>query len=67
VLFDCGVHPGLSGYASLPFLDEVELDTLDAALITHFHLDHCAAVPYLVGRTNFKVGWDGGGGVKHWG
>lgn len=53
-MLDCGIHPGYSGLASLPFLDEVDLDTVDVALITHFHLDHCAAVPYLVGRTNFK-------------
>lgn len=24
-------------------------------LITHFHLDHCAAVPYVTGHTNFKA------------
>ncbi len=54
-MLDCGIHPGFSGLASLPYLDQEELDTIDAALITHFHLDHCAAVPYLVGRTNFKV------------
>lgn len=54
VMLDCGIHPGFSGLASLPFLDEVDLDTVDVALITHFHLDHCAAVPYLVGKTNFK-------------
>jgi cleavage and polyadenylation specificity factor subunit 3 len=55
-MFDCGIHPGYSGLGSLPFLDEVELDQIDVALITHFHLDHCAAVPYLIGKTNFKVG-----------
>lgn len=54
-MFDCGIHPGYSGLGSLPFLDEVELDQIDVALITHFHLDHCAAVPYLIGKTNFKV------------
>lgn len=52
---DCGIHPGFSGEASLPFLDAVDLDTVDVMLVTHFHLDHCAAVPYVVGRTNFKV------------
>ena len=40
---------------SLPFFDEIELDSVDAMLITHFHLDHCAAVPYVVGKTNFKA------------
>ena len=28
---------------------------VDVALITHFHLDHCAAVPYLLQKTKFKV------------
>ena len=55
-MFDCGIHPGFSGEASLPFLDTIDLDTVDLMLVTHFHLDHCAAVPYVVGRTNFKVG-----------
>ena len=27
---------------------------VDVALITHFHLDHCAAVPYLLQKTKFK-------------
>ena len=55
-MMDAGIHPGFSGEASLPFLDTVDLDTVDVLLVTHFHLDHCAAVPYVVGRTNFKVG-----------
>jgi Cft2 family RNA processing exonuclease len=24
-------------------------------LITHFHIDHCAALPYFTEKTNFKV------------
>uniref|UniRef100_A0A7R9Y201 Cleavage and polyadenylation specificity factor subunit 3 n=1 Tax=Prasinoderma coloniale TaxID=156133 RepID=A0A7R9Y201_9VIRI len=54
VMLDCGIHPGYSGMASLPFFDEVELDKIDVCLVTHFHLDHCAAVPYLLAHTNFK-------------
>ena len=54
-MLDCGIHPGFSGINSLPFFDEIDLDTVDAMLITHFHLDHCAAVPYVVGKTNFKA------------
>ena len=53
VMLDCGIHPAYTGLASLPFFDEVDLSTVDACLVTHFHLDHCAAVPYLVGRTDF--------------
>lgn len=55
VMFDCGIHPGYHGMQSLPYFDLVDLSTIDVALITHFHLDHCAAVPYLVGHTNFKA------------
>lgn len=54
VMFDCGVHPGYAGIASLPYFDEVDLSTVDCLLVTHFHLDHCAAVPFLVGHTNFR-------------
>ena len=54
VMLDCGIHPGFSGLASLPFLDEVDLETVDVMLVTHFHLDHCAAVPYAVGHTSFR-------------
>ena len=27
---------------------------VDALLVTHFHLDHCAAVPFLLAHTPFK-------------
>jgi len=54
VMFDCGIHPGLSGLASLPFLDEVELEKIDVILVTHFHLDHCAALPYVISKTKFR-------------
>lgn len=55
VMLDCGIHPGLQGEGSLPYLSAEDLDTIDVALITHFHLDHCAAVPYLLQKTVFKV------------
>lgn len=54
VMFDCGIHPALQGENSLPYLDSEDLETVDVALITHFHLDHCAAVPYLLQKTVFK-------------
>jgi len=54
LMFDCGIHPGYAGIASLPYFDEVDLSEVDALLVTHFHLDHCAAVPFLVGRTDFN-------------
>ncbi|PRW05865.1 Cleavage and polyadenylation specificity factor subunit 3 [Chlorella sorokiniana] len=54
VMLDCGVHPGFHGLASLPFFDEVDLAEVDVMLVTHFHLDHCAAVPYVTGHTPFR-------------
>ena len=54
-MLDCGIHPGFSGMNALPFFDEIDLDSVDVMLVTHFHLDHCAAVPYVVGKTNFKA------------
>jgi len=55
VMLDCGIHPGYSGEHSLPYFDLIDLNEVDVMLITHFHLDHCAAVPYVVGNTTFKV------------
>ncbi|WUR04145.1 cleavage and polyadenylation specificity factor subunit 3 (CPSF3) [Vairimorpha necatrix] len=54
ILLDCGVHSAHTGIASLPFLDLVDLSTIDACFITHFHLDHAAGLPYLTEKTNFK-------------
>ncbi|KAG6877278.1 endoribonuclease ysh1 [Termitomyces sp. T32_za158] len=53
---DAGIHPAYSGMASLPFIDELDWSTVDAILITHFHLDHAAALTYITEKTNFKDG-----------
>ena len=31
VLLDCGIHPGLSGIATLPYFDDVDLATVRAS------------------------------------
>lgn len=54
LLLDCGVHPAYTGVASLPFLDLIDLEKIDAVLITHFHLDHAAALPFLTEKTAFR-------------
>jgi cleavage and polyadenylation specificity factor subunit 3 len=54
IMLDCGIHPGSSGIGALPFLDEVDLSKVDILLISHFHLDHAAALPYLLEKTDFK-------------
>ncbi|KIM45434.1 hypothetical protein M413DRAFT_442111 [Hebeloma cylindrosporum] len=56
IVCDAGVHPAHSGMASLPFIDELDWSTVDAILITHFHLDHAAALTYITEKTNFKDG-----------
>ena len=57
VLIDCGESPGATGAASSPYLNVPEIypfSTLDAVVLTHAHLDHCAYVPLL-----YKYGYDG--------
>jgi cleavage and polyadenylation specificity factor subunit 3 len=55
VLFDAGVHPAYTGMASLPYFDMIDdPEKIDVLLVTHFHLDHCASVPYFTEKTSFK-------------
>jgi KH/beta-lactamase-domain protein len=57
VLLDCGINPGSSRpFEAFPRFDipGFELDSLDAVVISHAHLDHCALVPFL-----YKYGYDG--------
>ncbi len=57
VLLDCGVNPGSSRpFEAFPRFDNpcFQIDSLDAVVISHAHLDHCGLVPFL-----FKYGYDG--------
>ncbi len=57
VLLDCGINPGSSRpFELFPRLDTptFEIDSLDAVIVSHAHLDHCGLVPFL-----FKYGYDG--------
>ncbi|KAI9807039.1 MAG: endoribonuclease ysh1 [Sarcosagium campestre] len=51
---DAGMHPAYDGIAALPFFDDFDLSTVDILLISHFHLDHAASLPYVMAKTNFK-------------
>jgi hypothetical protein len=57
VLLDCGINPGSTKpFEVFPRFDNplFELDSLDAVVISHAHLDHCGLVPFL-----YKYGYDG--------
>jgi len=36
-----------------PFFDEIDPAEVDLLLVTHFHMDHCGAVPYFLQKTTF--------------
>ena len=55
ILIDCGDKPGAEG--EVPYLHVPEatpLNSIDAVVLTHAHLDHSALLPLL-----FKYGYDG--------
>eukprot|EP01135_Chromosphaera_perkinsii_P010630 Nk52_evm30s2192 gene=Nk52_evmTU30s2192 len=54
IMLDCGIHPGRSGLAALPYFDEIDPASIDLLLVTHFHLDHIASLPYFLEKTTFK-------------
>lgn len=53
VLLDAGVKPS-GGLDEAPYLDVIDVDNLDAVIISHAHLDHIGMLPYL-----YKYGYKG--------
>jgi hypothetical protein len=55
VLIDCGEKPDNSNSTPYLYVPEIHpLSQLDAVVLTHAHLDHCALIPLL-----YKYGYDG--------
>ncbi|RPA83081.1 Metallo-hydrolase/oxidoreductase [Ascobolus immersus RN42] len=54
VMLDAGAHPAYDGLQSLPYYDDFDLSTVDILLISHFHMDHAASLPYVMTQTTFK-------------
>ena len=59
VLLDCGINPaiGEDDPEKFPYLNVSEvgdLNSIDAIILSHAHLDHCGLIPYL-----YKMGYRG--------
>jgi len=54
VMLDCGIHPGYENMGGLPFLDVIDPEKIDILLVSHFHIDHIAGVPWLLTQSQFK-------------
>lgn len=56
ILLDCGVDVAGRGADKFPYFNigEFDISSIDAIIISHAHLDHCALVPYL-----YKMGYAG--------
>jgi len=55
VLLDCGISTGVTGEDQYPiFLQDFDIDSLDAIVLSHAHLDHAGFIPYL-----YKIGYKG--------
>ncbi|KAG2227112.1 hypothetical protein INT45_003842, partial [Circinella minor] len=52
IMFDCGMHMGYNDARRFPDFTYISktgrfTEILDAVIITHFHLDHCGALPFF--------------------
>ncbi|ESN94141.1 hypothetical protein HELRODRAFT_103064 [Helobdella robusta] len=60
IMLDCGMHMGFNDSRRFPDFTYINkngplTDHLDCVIISHFHLDHCGALPYM----SEMVGYDG--------
>lgn len=56
IMFDCGLHMGKQGNQRLPMLSTIGdiNEHIHAVIITHFHLDHIGALPYLTEHLGYR-------------
>ncbi|KAJ1962933.1 Integrator complex subunit 11 [Dispira parvispora] len=58
IMFDCGMHMGYNDERRFPDFTYISKDgsfndVLDCIIISHFHLDHCGALPYFTEMCGF--------------
>ena len=53
LMLDTGLHPGREGIQQLPYFDVINPKEIELLLVTHFHVDHCAGLPYFTEKTEF--------------
>ncbi|MAG77755.1 beta-CASP ribonuclease aCPSF1 [archaeon] len=56
ILLDCGINVAASNEHAYPIFDcpEFKINEIDAVIVSHSHLDHCAMIPLLI-----KYGYQG--------
>lgn len=52
IMFDCGMHMGYQDERRFPDFSYISksgnfTQLIDCVIISHFHLDHCGALPYF--------------------
>lgn len=55
IMLDCGISTGATGEDCFPiFSQDFNINSIDAIVLTHAHLDHSSFIPYL-----YKMGYNG--------
>ncbi|RWS31155.1 cleavage and polyadenylation specificity factor-like protein [Leptotrombidium deliense] len=59
VMLDCGMHMGYNDERRFPDLNYITKEGplnehLDCVIISHFHLDHCGALPYMTEMVGYS-------------
>ena len=59
IMLDCGMHMGFNDDRRFPDFSYVTTDEplteyIDAVIISHFHLDHCSALPFMTEMVGYN-------------
>nr|CAB3233543.1 integrator complex subunit 11-like [Phallusia mammillata] len=60
IMLDCGMHMGFNDERRFPYFGYITggmstlTEHIDCVIISHFHLDHCGALPYMSEMVGFE-------------